>query len=149
MSASVSLIDSCTARGAQLCKCLCFLHSSPRCWGSLCQQPPRAAGGAVSPEFSSSSMWLWAARDIPEGRSPISTREVSLWPLTKEASRVCLVGKGRAALHHLSIPRCLVGDGISRGSDECPPFFLPFRMNKRSFLGTWVALLAMTVRHQG
>lgn len=37
VSAPASLIDSYTARGAQLCKCLCFLHCSPRCWGSLCQ----------------------------------------------------------------------------------------------------------------
>lgn len=171
VSAPVSLIDSCTARGAQLCKCLCILHCSPRCWGSLCQQPPWGAGGAVAqgsplggrncfrtmgtlralgnfptpPEISSSSMSLWACRDIPEGRSPISTREVSLWPLTKEASRVCLGARDP----QLCTTRRLVGDGISQGSDACPPFFLPFRMNKRSFLGTWVALLVMTVRHQG
>lgn len=101
------------------------------------------------PEISSSSMCLWAYCDIPEGQSPVSTREVSLWPLTKEAFRRCLAGKGPAALHRPSIPQRLVGDGISHGSDACPPFFLPFRMNQRSFLGTWVALLVMTVRHRG
>lgn len=40
-------------------------------------------------------------------------------------------------------------DVLSFGGDACLDFSLPCRMNPRSLLSAWAALLVVTVRHQG
>lgn len=40
-------------------------------------------------------------------------------------------------------------DALSFGSDACLDFSLPCRMNTRSLLSAWAALLVVTVRHRG